>query len=888
MTNQDLHNRLLLLLETGYTVLAESERFVQQIQRQFRLRRIEEGKSGWDVPKIFTLNRWMENFWTDRWPEDMPALSFFSRWQYLKDSLHDAPPPEPLTVDVELIHLLDESFELCLRYAIDPAEGQDAGHPIEWRRRVWRSFNERLADNGLFHPAQLPEKINHILPSLERPPNSGKFAFVGFEFAGTTEKLLLEGLQKKSGAVFFSLPAGDSQPERLVYPNPEQEITGLMENLLMSVRDCAPHEIAVVLCDSELYSPVVSTLLQDILGEPVTGERAAYNLCPDRNLCGQGLYNAAVMPIRCALGGEKRNDLFTFLRSPYYESFSRRNRRVSLWDKIWRKKNIESGIDLLLSQVSDDGHQLSEGPLTSDIRNAIAPFLDIGAKRVSKWTEILRLGWTTLEFPVLANELDRITWDNLIRIISELETVIGETSLGAREFLEILTAAASRVRIQKSGFEDAGIQVLTHLDARGLSFRRIFIPGLVSGSFPRSVRSLPLLSPSERSKIPGGTIESQFAFARCIYANFLAAAPRVVLSRPSISKDGEICIPSPFWTKDGEKKIEAAIPWKHELPAMQRARWVQQSISNIAVPVPFQSADCICEPGRPPFQIRPLPAPDQISVSELQSALVCPARYFFRHVLGLEALEEFEPGISPLERGRNIHTILALFVSRAITKLRESASDFEDLAALVKKTVVDIVGPRMSHAVWQVEVERLTGKPGYPGLLLKWLAVELDRMLEGWSWTGVERPFEGMKIEGCETRLKGRLDRIDLHPEQGLICWDYKTGRLPSRTKVIDKNDQPQLPAYLLALSRGNVAGAPKTREKFGAGFVDLSSPGSMKHQVMFHPAEDHNPFLRDWEREVCDALNSIFAGNISPLWFKEDKECEEHCEFRGVCRSSC
>ena len=212
---------------------------------------------------------------------------------------------------------------------------------------------------------------------------------------------------------------------------------------------------------------------------------------------------------------------------------------------------------------------------------AIAPFLERGVKKVSKWAETLRRIWTALQFPVLANELDRITWDNLVQIISEFETVFGETRLSAHEFFEFLTAAARRTRVQKSGFEDAGIQVLGRLDARGLSFRKIFIPGLVSGSFPQPVRSLPLLSSSERPKVLGGTIESQFAFARHLYANFLAAAPQMVLSRPAISKDGQICIPSPFWTEEGEKKIDAVIPWKHRLPAMQRARWVRQSIPKI-------------------------------------------------------------------------------------------------------------------------------------------------------------------------------------------------------------------------------------------------------------------------------------------------------------------
>ena len=155
---------------------------------------------------------------------------------------------------------------------------------------------------------------------------------------------------------------------------------------------------------------------------------------------------------------------------------------------------------------------------------------------------------------MLANELDRITWDNLVQLISEFEKAFGETRVSAHDFSDLLTASAGRTPVQKSGVEDAGIQVLSMLDARGLCFRKMFIPGLISGSFPQSVRSLPLLSSSERKKVLGGTIESQFAFARHIYANFRAAAPQIVLSRPAISKEGQLCLPSAFWTDRGRKK----------------------------------------------------------------------------------------------------------------------------------------------------------------------------------------------------------------------------------------------------------------------------------------------------------------------------------------------
>ena len=102
----------------------------------------------------------------------------------------------------------------------------------------------------------------------------------------------------------------------------------------------------------------------------------------------------------------------------------------------------------------------------------------------------------------------------------------------------------------------------------------------------------------------------------------------------------------------------------------------------------------------------------------------------------------------------------------------------------------------------------------------------------------------------------------------------------------MDENEQPQLKAYLLALSRGNVAVAPKADGGCGAGYIELRSPANMKHQVMFDPAEQHGPFLKDWEKGVSASLNSIFAGNISPRWLKDDRPCEEKCEYKDICGS--
>lgn len=876
MTNRDFQNRLLDRLETGHTVLAETERFVHQVQRAFRARRLDAGKPGWEFPKIHTLSRWLENLWTQGWPDSWPASEFF-RWRVLMECLDEAPPPEPLVPDAGLVRLLDESFEHCLRYGVDPGRGEGATPLVEWRRGVWRIFDARLSEAGLFHPAQLPEKVLADGNRIARPQ---PFAFAGFEFAGHWEKRLLLALQKSHGAEFFPFPGGDATPETLVYSDPDREIIGLMESLLAE-GGCAPHEIAVVLLDPDTYGPALSNCLEDLLEQPLAGDRGAYNLCPDLKLSGQPLFHAALLPARFATGGQTRLDLFALLRSPYYDSFARRSRALSGWDRVWRCRRIEAGLKRLLGAVRDRAEEIFPGE-EAGLETAMAPLLARGRRPVSHWAQSLRRVWAAFGFPVLANELDQIGWQHMEGILARFESDFGSTAITASRFLEILSAAAARTTVQKKGLEDGGIQVLGSLEARGLAFRKLFVPGMASGVLPQPVRSFPLLSSAERKQVPGGTLESQYAFARALFGNYRACAPQIALSRPAMDRDGEMCLPSPFWPPGREESAGPAIPWKDALPAMQRARWVRQSMEGAALweekTMPRTA------PGPEDFRIRPLCLPESITVSELQSALLCPVLFFSRHVLGLEELEEPESGVPPLDRGRKIHAIVASFVIRALPLLRAGQESFETLAGLLEQVVSEELEPELSDAAWQVERERLLGGSGGTGLLGKWLEEEWSRLQDGWSWLAVESPFRDMRVGDCAVGLRGRLDRIDLHPEKGIVCWDYKTGSIPGRKEIREGDSQPQLPAYLLALAKGLVSGVKGGGKSGGAGYIDLSSAGKAEHKLFFDPAEEHSDFLAGWESAAAAAMEAILAGKIGPRWLRDERACQEKCAYRAVC----
>ena len=89
-------------------------------------------------------------------------------------------------------------------------------------------------------------------------------------------------------------------------------------------------------------------------------------------------------------------------------------------------------------------------------------------------------------------------------------------------------------------------------------------------------------------------------------------------------------------------------------------------------------------------------------------------------------------------------------------------------------------------------------------MLWEWLGLERERFEQGWRWLGMEVPFTDLKGGDWPFTLAGRIDRLDYHPEEsGLVVWDYKSGEIPKAKKVLEEQEEFQLPGYLWPCSRG-------------------------------------------------------------------------------------
>ncbi len=894
MNNFDYQKMLLDLMDQGYELLTETERFAHQLRWRFRRAHELTGRSSWAGARCRTFNSWADVFWEELWPETWPASSF-SRWRILSECMKQSPPPEPLLPDIPLVLGLDECFEHCLRYGVDPGRGEPANRLVEWRRSLWGPFQERMAGLGLFHPACLPERLcRYLSDHTEVIPS--KAAVVGFEFAGYWERTLLEMLAGRTGGVMLPLPAVEMKPRALVYADPEQEVFGLLDEIIASTQRFPLHDLAVVLLDSTGYAPLVAKHFKDVFGLPLEGENSAYNLVSGNTLSEHSLYRAAVLPLDFCIREENRLPFFSLIRSPYYGYLAPWNRTLTQWDWKWKEKGIERGLKTLLESLPEtDKIILPRGG--NELTEAFAPLLRT-RRTVSSWLENLRLFWKQMGFPVLANERDQVAWQRLNELLDRFGVEFGDNLTDAANLSAWLNAGAERLHVELSGYEDAGIQVIGGLELRGLSFKRAYVPGFLAGVIPQQPRSFPLLSGRERQRIQGGDVESQYLFARHLLGQILASSDEVVLSRPMMTSGGDPCVPSPFWPGEDEKIMESAIPWRHDMPALQRARWVADGVRGFAVQKERESISTRCADEGPTgnkgdnggrtadlYHVKNLRFPGQISVSALESLLCCPSRFFLQEILRLENLLEPVRGLDPPTRGRQIHELLLLFGKRLLSDPHGFELPLEELLIVLNDCIPEAAKNEASAHCWEVEVRRLLGnRDGMPGLLSEWLGEEHSLFLQGWRWISLEADFSGLRLRDCPVQLRGRLDRLDFHPEHGCICWDYKTGNVPRQSQVTDELKFPQLPAYLLAIRRALIGGSVDPSVSLAAGYIALKSVRHLKHVVMVESNEKVDSLLARWEAAAAEALNEAFAGKMTPQWARDS--CESSCPFDCLCGS--
>jgi RecB family exonuclease len=861
-----LQDYLLAKAGPNALVVVPHQRLAHQLWQRQRAAALAGGRAAWEPLACLTLQSWMTGLFQSLWPEVAlaPNLTRLALW---RRALQAAPPLAGVTTDLGWARSLDDAYETLCRHLLSPG-GREAGDAplVAWRRQVNDIYARLLREEGWLTPGELP---SYLLGGLE----AGKLTLPGpilvgcLETPATAEEAFLTaaGLQAQVCRLRVQGHSGNIQAA-VALPEAGQEREWAAARMLEWSREGLPlHRLALTAPNLDSYAPGLGRLLSELLGPAQTDAGWAYNFSRGETLAQTPLFQAALLPLRFRHGGELREDLVSLLLSPYYRALAP-FRELPRWDRLFRERRVDRGWEALKAVAAREGEGAAAQvlPLLERTWGLLTPKGASGRR----WVEALRAAWQTLGFPGELDPAEGGAWQSLGGVLEEVGGALPQDPLTPGEFLEWLEHGASAKVLPGPGVQEAGLQVLGLLEMRGLEFDRVLCLGLNAGVFPQPPRSLPLLNAREKQAVLGGTYESQHRFARELYENLLGTAPALILTRPRLV-EGEEQVATPFYLGAWEAQHLGVL-------STPEGAWLRSPQVRAALTAPAGAA--------PAYVQAPvaLSLPSELSLTHLGVGLGCACRFLLEVLLGLSELPEVAPGLEPRERGVRLHKTLARFV-REFQPVLEQNGRWKHAWArkLLRAAAREVLGDLKDDLHWDAEWERWLGEE--QGFLWEWLKKEAERYEEGWRWQGVEMVFDGLRGEGWVFSVKGRIDRIDHHPEESILTvWDYKTGKVASAKEVFEEGEEFQLPGYLLALEQGRVP-APRAASR-RAGFIGLKSAKEehLKYQDFPKHRERWPRVLAVFSERVRQLSRVLAAGDFRPQPASA-RTCD-WCPFHLIC----
>jgi ATP-dependent helicase/nuclease subunit B len=276
----------------------------------------------------------------------------------------------------------------------------------------------------------------------------------------------------------------------------------------------------------------------------------------------------------------------------------------------------------------------------------------------------------------------------------------------------------------------------------------------------------------------------------------------------------------------------------------------------------------------------------RISVTAFRDYLECPFRYYLKHVLGMEALDDQKTELDAMDFGSLVHDTLH---EMALNEEMRRCEDVGRLQDFLCGKAADWVKERFGVSPpLQVEAQLESARQR----LRQAAKVQARLAREGWEIVHAEMKIRG-EMEGVE--IRGKIDRIDRHRQTGKIrLLDYKTtdkggtpeaahfgslsgdGEWPeyARVEVAGRRRRwidLQLPLYAILL-----ASEPELSGPFELGYFNL--PKSM---------DDTGVVL--WEEPLAGLLESARAcargviGDIKSRRFWPPAQKTRYDDFQGL-----
>lgn len=433
---------------------------------------------------------------------------------------------------------------------------------------------------------------------------------------------------------------------------------------------------------------------------------------------------------------------------------------------------------------------------------------------------------------------------------------------------------------------EAGVHLLEADAARFADAARVWVLGVVDGDWPAATRRDVFYPSSLLSDLGWPRETERTAAARAQFVDMLSLARAAVSVSAFTLEDDAIVEPAVLL----EELDHATLPVERVPLAPPPRTSTEDALWMDPVPVEACRSEM-----RPWLAMRQGLAGADASrfqgrigawsarshtVTQVDTWVECPFRYFARHVLKLDDEAAEEPGLSPRQRGELVHAIFERFFVRWSADGRGAiTADTLEAARAMFAEVTEEVLASVDAADAAIERTRLLGSAVASGMADRVLDLEVDRGLDV-EERRLEEKFEGSHpftaADGTERviAIRGKADRIDLLAGGRLHLVDYKTGRAPARGAV-------QLPIYAHVAERRFEGYRGRQWKAAAADYIAFR--GRPVTHALGRKPEHRDERLREAQAAFVAAVDAIAAGEFPPRP-AELRMCT-WCPYDAVCR---
>ncbi len=865
-------------LEAGGIALTVNRRLARSLKTEYDRRQQARGLKLWPTPQILPLSAWLERSYGEAVLDSalfpLSALQEQALWERV---IGESEAASPLLEVTSTASLAREAWQLAHAYRLWEALqrqplNEDGRAFLAWSRR-YRALTEALT---ALDTARLPDMLTAWIRE-GRVAVPQRVVLCGLDEPTPQEQELLEALRAAGCALaVLARPDQSARAARAVFPSAGDEIEAAARWARARLSADPYGRIGVVVPDlarqRRRLERVFVQVLRPAAGLPgVSPGPLPFNVSLGEPLSAYPLVDTALAVLELLEGEMSLQRLGQLLRSPFIGGAQSEQGPRAMLDAALRRR-AEPRVDLgQVFRLASGGDARRGSPPPAPILaqgiQALRRLAEEHSRAIrtpSRWAEVFFAALAALGFPgnrPLASDEYQTheKWRELLAALADLDRITPDLSL-ADALARVKSMAAGTLFQPES--PEVPVQILGVLEAAPLAFDHLWVMGLTDESWPPSPGPNPFLPVplQARMRLPHSCPERELDFARRLTEGWFRGAKELVLSHPLREEDRDLA-PSPLIgnvpTVDLDSLELARIPFYAEV------------IQGSALLERFEDSTG-------PSYPRQLPVLGGTRVFRDQAA--CPFRAFAVHRLGSRALEAPQVGLSPAERGRLLHAVLA-----QVWLALGSRQGLEQTSPEALRALLHTAAERAVEVAARERPKTLGGR--YAALEKERLARLAERWLE------VERERGDFQVEAVEVSqeltvggLLWRviLDRVDRLPDGRRAILDYKTGEPRTGQWEGERPEEPQLPLYAIGM-KGPVAAVAFARVRPGdMGFQGVASgdvgiPGVVPHG-------DWEGLLDGWRRTLQD-LGQAFAAGFARVDPKRYPATCRHCDQGPLCR---